>query len=202
VSGVRRLLKLMNKFKEIVHKVFTTWLWLIIPLIALDQGTKLAAHFNEWNITLIPNFLYLTYTRNTGGAWSILSGNMAFLAVISAVAFIAIFLFYLKNLTKQNTFKRILFAVILAGTLGNFIDRAFYKLFLGSEGVVDFIHFRFGTYDFPIFNVADILLTLGIITFAVLITIEDFKNKKLTPKEEEKEGNTDEVNQDSKHSQE
>ncbi|MFA7449327.1 MAG: signal peptidase II [Bacilli bacterium] len=154
-------------------------------------------------MTLIPNFLYLTYTRNTGGAWSILSGNMAFLAVISAVAFIVIFLFYLKNLTKQNTLKRILFAVILAGTLGNFIDRAFYKLFLGSEGVVDFIHFRFGTYDFPIFNVADILLTVGIITFGVLITVEDFKNKKLSANASEiEEGNTDEHNQDSKRSEE
>ncbi|MFA7449328.1 MAG: hypothetical protein WCY90_00700 [Bacilli bacterium] len=34
----------MNKFKEIVHKLFATWLWLIIPLIALDQATKMAAH--------------------------------------------------------------------------------------------------------------------------------------------------------------
>lgn len=192
----------MNKFKKVINKVFHSWLWLIIPLLLLDQLTKMWAHFSEWNLTLIPNFLHFTYVRNTGAAWSILRGNMGLLALISALAAIAIFIAFIKYQSKLSTFKKILFAVILAGTLGNFIDRAFYKLLLGSEGVVDFIHFQFGSYDFPIFNVADILLTVGIITFAVLITIEDFKDKRpqkevSEPEEVRKEEDEDANHQDS-----
>lgn len=192
----------MNKFKNVINKVSHSWLWLIIPLLLLDQLTKMWAHFGEWNLTLIPNFLHLTYVRNTGAAWSILRGNMGLLALISALAAIAIFVAFIKYQSKLSTFKKILFAVILAGTVGNFIDRAFYKLLLGSEGVVDFIHFQFGSYDFPIFNVADILLTVGIITFAVLMTIEDFKDKRpqkevSEPEEVRKEEDEDANHQDS-----
>ena len=189
----------MNKFKNVINKVFHSWLWLIIPLLLLDQLTKMWAHFSEWNLTLIPNFLHLTYVRNTGAAWSILRGNMGLLAFISALAAIAIFVAFIKYQSKLSTFKKILFAVILAGTLGNFIDRAFYKLLLGSEGVVDFIHFQFGSYDFPIFNVADILLTVGIITFAVLMTIEDFKDKHSKKEVSEPEEGKKEEDEDANH---
>ena len=83
------------------------------------------------------------------------------------------------NRKKLTLLKKALIAVILAGTWGNFIDRAFYKLILGSEGVVDFISFQFGNYNFPIFNVADICVTVGIISYAVLVFVEDYiKSKK------------------------
>lgn len=193
----------MNKFKDLMVKFYKSWLWLIIPLLLLDQLTKVWALKAMWNITLIPNFLHLTYVRNTGAAWSILSGNMALLAFISAIVGGAIIGARYYYRTKLNPLKKALFAVIIAGTFGNFIDRAFYKLLTGTSGVVDFIHFQFGSYHFPIFNVADMCLTLGIIAFAIVIALEDIKaaktpkpveETKVEPKEKEKEEHHEEDN--------
>ncbi len=180
----------MLKIKEIALKVYKSWLWLILPLLILDQATKMWAYHGAWDITLIPNFLHLTTVRNTGAAWSLLSGNMVLLALVSGVMGILIIVARVYYNNKLSPLKKALFAVILAGTWGNFIDRAFYKLMLGSEGVVDFIHFQFGSYHFPIFNVADICLTLGIITFAVVLAIEDYKSNK-RPKVKESNDESD-----------
>lgn len=162
------------KLKEMLRKFYKSYAWVFILLIVLDQTTKLWAHAGKWNITIIPNFLYLYYTRNTGAAWSIFDGNMAALAVVSAVVGSLIIAYRIHQRNKLTTLKKVLLAVILAGTWGNFIDRAFYKIILNSEGVVDFIMFKFGNYVFPIFNVADICVTLGIIGYALLITFEDY----------------------------
>lgn len=189
---------IINKVKIFLKSFFYSWLWLLIPLLIVDQATKMWAHFGEWNITLIPNFLHLTYVRNTGAAWSMLSGQMGLLAVVSAVVGTAIALFRYFYRHKLNTFKKILIAIILAGAWGNFIDRAFYKLILGTEGVVDFIHFQFGSYHFPIFNVADMCVTLGILTYAILITLEDFNVIK--PKKEVKAEEKEEIKQDENES--
>ena len=186
VLAVRPWLKPMNKFKTYLKTFFFSWTWLLIPLLLLDQGTKMWAYNAKWQLTLIPNFLHLTYVRNTGAAWSLFSGNMPLLAVISAVVgsvVIGIRIYYRKQL---STLKKILLAVILAGAWGNFIDRAFYKVLLGTEGVVDFIHFQFGSYHFPIFNVADICVTLGILSLATIMILEDYKIiKPKAPKEGE-----------------
>lgn len=165
----------MNKLKASLKTFFFSWTWLLIPLLLLDQGTKMWAHNAEWQITLIPNFLHLTYVRNTGAAWSLFSGNMPLLAVVSAVVgsvIIGIRIYFRRQL---SALKKILLAVILAGAWGNFIDRAFYKALTGTEGVVDFIHFQFGNYHFPIFNVADICVTLGILTLATILVLEDYQ---------------------------
>ena len=186
VPAVRPWLKPMNKFKTYLKTFFFSWTWLLIPLLLLDQGTKMWAYNAKWQLTLIPNFLHLTYVRNTGAAWSLFSGNMPLLAVISAVVgsvVIGIRIYYRKQL---SSLKKILLAVILAGAWGNFIDRAFYKALLGTEGVVDFIHFQFGSYHFPIFNVADICVTLGILSLATIMILEDYKIiKPKAPKEGE-----------------
>ncbi len=179
-------------FKALLKTFFFSFVWLTILLLFIDQVTKIAAFNANWNITLIEGFLYLHTTRNTGAAWSILDGKMWLLAIISAVVGIALIVYrimYRKNLTAL---KKVLIAVILAGTWGNFIDRAFYKLILGSEGVVDFISFQFGSYYFPIFNVADICVTVGIISYAVLVFVEDYLKTK-------KEGQIAVVNEQNDH---
>lgn len=166
-------------FRAVLKTFLTSFVWLTILLLVVDQVTKIAAFNGNWNIALIKNFLYLYTTRNTGAAWSLLNGNMALLAVISAVVGTLLIVYRIMNRKKLTLLKKALIAVILAGTWGNFIDRAFYKLILGSEGVVDFISFQFGNYNFPIFNVADICVTVGIISYAVLVFVEDYiKSKK------------------------
>ncbi len=186
-----------TKLKAILLKFFHSYVWLFLVLILFDQFTKLLAHFNTWNFAIIPNFFYFTYTRNTGAAWNMFDGNMAALAVVSGVVGTGIIVFRVVYRHKLNALKKILLAVILAGTWGNFIDRAFYKLFLGSEGVVDFIMFKFGSYIYPIFNVADICVTLGIISFAIVIAVEDYyiEKKKKSAKEVSHEPDEDQSNE-------
>lgn len=182
-------------FRTALKTFFTSFIWLTILLLVVDQVTKIAAYNGQWNITLIKNFLYLYTVRNTGAAWSILSGKMWLLAIISAVVGTLIIVYRIMNRKKLTALKKALIAVILAGTWGNFIDRAFYKLILGSEGVVDFISFKFGSYSFPVFNVADICVTVGIISYAVVVFIEDYikskKEKQIAAINEEKSDETD-----------
>ncbi|OQC11329.1 MAG: Lipoprotein signal peptidase [Tenericutes bacterium ADurb.Bin087] len=168
----------MHKVKSYLTSFFYSYAWLAILLLIIDQLTKLWVMKAAFNVTLIPNFLHLTYVRNTGAAWSMFDGNMVLLSIISFVVGSAIIVLRIKYRRKLDTFKKILFAVVLAGTWGNFIDRAFSKLLTGEEGVIDFIHFQFGNYHFPVFNVADICITLGILSYVVLLLIEEFKLKK------------------------
>lgn len=153
-----------------MQKKYQLGLLIILALIALDQFTKYLIvwliPYNFENVSLIPsysvipNFLYITHHHNDGAAWGILSGQMVFLFIITAFALL-MFAFLFKDI-EYKTKKMYTFAIIflIAGTIGNFIDR----LFLGY--VIDFIDVYLGSYDFPIFNIADSLLTIGMIMFA------------------------------------
>lgn len=165
----------MNKqqLKDISLRFFFSWSWLFLILLVLDHVTKRLAHDYSWNMTLIPGFFHFTLHYNTGAAWSMLAGNLDLLAFISAAVGIGLIVYRVHQRNKLTSLKKAIIAVILAGTWGNFIDRAFNPLLIGKEGVVDFIHFQFGSYHFPVFNIADICLTLGIIGYALLVVIED-----------------------------
>lgn len=172
--------------KKILKDVFYSFYWLIFVLVFLDQLTKGIAlkHLADNRIVhIIDDFLTLKLERNTGAAFSILQGNMVFLAILSAVAGAAMIAYRIYARKRLDLAQKIIFAIIIAGTFGNFIDRAFYSLITGEEGVVDFISFTFGTWSFPTFNVADMCLTLGVIAYVVLIYIEDkiARNKRDVP---------------------
>lgn len=110
--------------------------------------------------SVISNFLYLTYVKNTGGAWSILSGNTIFLLLISLVCIAGLGVY----LHKKNTISKlecIYYGLLFGGIIGNLIDRILYK------GVIDYIGFIFGSYYFPIFNIADICIVCGIILLLI-----------------------------------
>jgi len=109
-------------------------------------------------------------TYNTGAAWSILEGQMLFF-IISALIFIiavSLFDFFTKNKGKIYFFG---FSLMIAGTIGNLIDRISYGY------VRDFIKLDFVNY--PIFNIADMALVVGAVMFSVYILfIADDKQKK------------------------
>lgn len=136
---------------------------LAILLLALDQWSKLAI-VNNFALhevkEVLPGILSLFYIRNEGAAWGIFEGRMFFFFVITVVVVGAM----VYNAHKQGFDKKIVgisYAFLLSGALGNFIDR----MRLGY--VVDM--FRLDFIDFPIFNVADVCLTIGVILMAVYI---------------------------------
>lgn len=118
-------------------------------------------------IDVIPNFFYLTYVKNTGGAWSILSGNVVFLLIIGFLCIIALGYF----INKKEDFTKLevtYLGLIIGGVLGNLFDRLIHK------SVIDFIGLVFGSYYFPVFNFADICIVCG----GILLIIDSFKGDK------------------------
>lgn len=117
----------------------------------------------------IPNILSITHIRNTGAAWSILEGQMWFFYIITTVAVVVAVYLLWKNL-HSSKWMTIGISLILAGALGNFIDR----IRLGY--VVDM--FKTDFMNFPIFNVADSALVIGVILVFIDIILEERKEKK------------------------
>lgn len=142
---------------------------LIICIVVIDQITKYLVAGGIWpNRVIIPGFFEITYLKNTGMAWSMLSGQQAFLCVVAAVA-IGFMLYYLL-FKKPTGLLRIAVSLMMAGATGNLIDRLFLNY------VRDFLNFYIFGYDFPVFNVADSALTIGVILIFIASMKEDKKN--------------------------
>ncbi|MGP4059738.1 signal peptidase II [Halobacillus sp. H74] len=144
-----------------------------ILLIFIDQWTKWLVVTKMdigQSIQIIENFFYLTSHRNQGAAWGILQGQMWFFYIITVVV-IGFVIYYLHQYGKESRFIGIALSLILAGAIGNFIDRVFRK------EVVDFANTYIFSYNFPIFNVADSALVIGVI-FVMIATFIDERKKK------------------------
>lgn len=119
------------------------------------------------SMTIIPSFLNFTYVRNTGAAWSILEGNRIFLIIVSIVAIALVYFFMIKD-KKIDKIEEIGYGVLLGGIVGNLIDRTIFGY------VIDFLHFTFGNYQFPVFNIADIGIVIGTCIIVFIMVKEDF----------------------------
>ena len=134
----------------------------IIGLL-LDRASKIIISKKlllHKSITLIPRVLYITYEKNDGAAWSILSGNRLLLIIVSFIVLVA-FIYYLIKEKNINVIESISYAFILSGIVGNLIDRICYGY------VIDFINVYIFEYDFPIFNIADVLIVMGTIIYVI-----------------------------------
>ncbi|MHB7915010.1 signal peptidase II [Staphylococcus haemolyticus] len=143
-----------------------------IAILIIDQVTKriIATTMNIGDsYEVIPNFLNITSHRNNGAAWGILSGKMGFFYIITIFILIVLVLFYIKE-AKYNLFMQVAISLLFAGALGNFIDR------LVNGEVVDFVDTNIFGYDFPIFNVADSSLTIGVL-FIIIALLKDANSK-------------------------
>lgn len=138
-------------------------------IIGLDQLTKyltvqsIALHEI---INVIPTILSFTYHQNSGAAWSILEGQMWFFYIVTVVVVIGI-IYYLHTLGKTDRFFAFSLSLILGGAIGNFIDR------LHLQYVVDMIRVEF--INFPIFNIADMALTIGVGLMIVYLIMDEWK---------------------------
>lgn len=149
------------------------WSTFIIILIALDQLTKFlivkSLEVGE-SIKVISNFLYITSHRNQGAAWGILQGKMWLFYIVTIVVLVILFMFF-KNEGYGRPDVQLGLSLLIAGSIGNFIDR----LFRGE--VVDFVDTYIFSYNFPIFNVADAALTIGVIVLIIVILFEGKEEK-------------------------
>ncbi len=146
--------------------------WLIMILaLGVDQGTKWLAQTRLSQVDTIPlvkDVFHLTYTRNTGAAFSILRNQQLLLIVVTSAALLGLAL-WLARLTAHpgNGALKLSLACILAGGVGNLIDR------VRLNYVIDMLDFRLINY--PIFNVADCLVVGGTLLLGWLVLFRDVK---------------------------
>ena len=143
---------------------------IILGIVILDQVTKIMI-VNEVayaaNNVVIPGFFSITHRVNTGAAWSVFEGQMTMFYIITVVALV-IFGYYFKDVDFKNKKMYSLgISILIGGTIGNFIDR------IRVQGVIDFLDFVIFGYDFPVFNVADIALNVGIGLFIIAVMFYD-----------------------------
>ena len=137
----------------------TTIIILSLIFLIIDQITKILVIKIlplSGSIEIIKNFFYIIPTNNTGAAFSILIGQRIFLILIT-IAILAFLIQYIKKNKIERKIDIISFSFIIGGSLGNLIDR----IIRGS--VIDFISLKLGNYNFPIFNIADTLIVVGVI---------------------------------------
>ena len=140
-------------------------LW-IVSVILLDQISKYFIQVsNSLPITVVPNFFEIVYVKNTGAAWSMLSNKTALLTLISALA-IGVMLWYLVT-KKLKPIQTIALCLMIGGAAGNFIDR------LCLSYVRDFLSFNIFGYAFPVFNIADSALCIGVFLLFLVSLMED-----------------------------
>ncbi len=144
-----------------------------LSVILLDQWTKWIViqkmELHE-QIPIIEGFFSITSHRNSGAAWGILQNQMVFFYLITVAVVIGI-IYYVHKHLRGKLALLVAMGLILGGAIGNFIDRLFRK------EVVDFLDFIIIRYNFPIFNVADSALVVGVCLFIIFSLIEDRKQK-------------------------
>ena len=151
----------------------TIIIYISIILLIIDQISKvLVVRLIDINssIELIKNFFYLTYTHNTGAAFSILTGKRIFLILIAVVILIIIFNYLRKNKIESKV-EKIAFSLIIGGSVGNLLDRII------RGYVIDFLDFKIFGYNYPIFNLADTFIVIGVfLLLIVTLTRKEVKH--------------------------
>ncbi|GEK90674.1 signal peptidase II [Alkalibacterium kapii] len=143
-----------------------------LVVVLIDQLTKYLTLENiplHGTVEAIPSILSFTYFRNTGAAWSILEGQMVFFYIVTVIV-IGVIIYYMQTQGKNDKAFAFALSLILGGAIGNFIDRLFLNY------VVDMIRLEF--IDFPIFNVADMSLSVGVIFMILYLFYDEWKEHK------------------------
>ena len=141
--------------------------------VILDQVIKIIVKNNivlNNDIKVIDNFFYLSHVHNDGAAFSMFSGNIIFLILITIIALVAIYMIFIKDKKLSNIYI-VLISMLIGGILGNFIDRIIYNY------VIDYLSFIIFGYYFPVFNFADICIVISIISIVILEFKEDICEK-------------------------
>ena len=152
------------------------FLYLITFIIVLggDLVTKLVVNESMQlgqSYQVIKNFFYFTYIHNTGAAWGMLSGHFFMFYAISIIAGIMLIYYFIKC-DKSQVLLRFGIVLIFSGMLGNPYDRVVFHY------VRDFLDFFVFGYDFPIFNIADMGVVIGVLLIILDLGIGEYKQWK------------------------
>lgn len=149
---------------------------LFLFLVILDQVVKLAvaSHFPLYSSTsIIGDILRLTYVKNPGAAFSLSFGNQHVMLIVTilVIVFLA-FLIYRGTIRPRNLSGKIALVMIFSGAIGNLVDR------IRMGEVTDFIDMGIGVHRWPVYNLADIFVTIGMIILFI-----SYASIKETPEE-------------------
>lgn len=150
-----------NKFNYLIYT------FIILILVSIDQFTKsiILSYFklNESKV-IIDGFFSLTYVQNFGAGFSIMQNARTTFLIITPLCLIGFVYLLLKS---NDLLSKSALLLMIGGTLGNFVDR------LIRVYVVDFLDFIIFGWDFPIFNGADVFLTIGVTLYIVALIKEE-----------------------------
>ena len=113
------------------------------------------------SIKIINNFINITHVRNTGVAWSLFNNQTILVLIVSIIVIIGIILYIRKNKPTNNV-EKISYSLVLGGAIGNLIERLIYGY------VTDFIDIKIFNYNYPIFNLADTFIVIGVILLIII----------------------------------
>lgn len=150
-----------NKFNYLIY------LFIVVSLVSLDQYTKsiILNYFELYQSkTIIDGFFSLTYVQNYGAGFSIMQNARTTFLIITPICLAGFTYLFIKSNDKLSKTALLL---MISGTIGNFIDR------IVRVYVVDFLDFIIFGWDFPIFNVADIFLTIGVCLYIIALIKEE-----------------------------
>lgn len=158
----------MNKWIKANKKKLLIYLPILVVVLILDIVTKKVAIANlveGTSVEIIKNFFYFSLCYNTGAAWSSFANSIGVLIAISVIASVGLTVYYFRKDPDRSTLGNIALSLIIAGAVGNGIDRIIY------HKVTDFLDFYIFGYDFPVFNFADSCVVVGVILIIIYLII-------------------------------
>jgi len=146
---------------------------MVISLIVIDQIIKIAVINNIYNssITIIKGILNLTYIENTGGAFGIGNNNTLMFIIVNIIVITLIAKFIISKKDEISTYILISLGLIIAGGIGNLIDRIFRGF------VVDYIDIN-PLIKYPVFNMADICVVVGCMIIGISLIVDVITERK------------------------
>ncbi|WP_239617347.1 signal peptidase II [Cohnella mopanensis] len=144
------------------RRIWPIWSYYVIAVVVflIDYASKkiISANVEEntEKISVIGDFFIISHIRNRGAAFGMLQEQRVFFLSITIIVVVGILWYLHRSFRTGSVMLLFALAMILGGAVGNFLDRALFG------EVVDFLQFNFGSYTFPIFNLADSAICVGV----------------------------------------
>lgn len=165
-------------------KNFKKWIWvilLIVILLILDQGAKIYANLSlqENSISMIDGVLKLSYWKNTQAAIGLIKDNLFMILILHILILAFIIRFLVLQFERMSLGTKVGLGFILAGGFSNLIDRLLFG------GVINYIDVTVIIENFPIFNLADVYIVIGLLIFVIAFAVYNVKQSIETKKQKE-----------------